>query len=234
MVEALLLAATGSPLATAAGLTRAIRHSTRASARAGTGTFATSDEVVIVEGNAYFPMDSVPDGVLQPSATTRVCPWKGVASYHDVHVDDQVIPDGAWTYRTRSPWPGGSRVGWPSGRDRRRPDRVPTTRRVNASASRTPSTDLLGQLDESGYLPPRHDTRSARCFPIPSDYSTTRDLRESERLHRPSCHRPQRHVEAVPEPSHTDGLIAITAHVLLGWGRRWARCGPSTTLFRLL
>ena len=99
MVEALLLAATGSLLATAAGLVRAIRHSTSASARAGTGTFATSDEIVIVEGNAYFPMDSVPDGVLQPSATTSVCPWKGVASYYDVHLDDQVIPDGAWTYR---------------------------------------------------------------------------------------------------------------------------------------
>jgi len=48
MVEALLLAATGSLLATAAGLVRAIRHSTSASARAGTGTFATSDEIVIV------------------------------------------------------------------------------------------------------------------------------------------------------------------------------------------
>ena len=52
-----------------------------------------------VEGNAYFPLDSVPQGVRQPSSTTSVCPWKGLATYYDVHVDGQVIPDGAWTYR---------------------------------------------------------------------------------------------------------------------------------------
>lgn len=99
VVEALVLAVAGSLVATLAGLARTVRRAATVSARLGTRSFAASDDVVLVEGNAYFPLDSVPDGVLQPSSTTSVCPWKGVASYYDVHVDDQVIPDGAWTYR---------------------------------------------------------------------------------------------------------------------------------------
>ena len=87
---------------------RTVRRTTTVSARLGTRSFASSDDVVNVEGNAYFPLDSVPEGVLQPSSTTSVCPWKGVANYYDVHVDEQVIPDGAWTYR--HPFPLARRV----------------------------------------------------------------------------------------------------------------------------
>lgn len=97
--EAFLLAGAGALVATLVGVMRTARRTTTASARLGTRSFASSEEVVNVEGNAYFPLDSVPQGVLQPSSTTSVCPWKGVASYYDVHVDEQVIPDGAWTYR---------------------------------------------------------------------------------------------------------------------------------------
>ena len=89
--------------ATTVGLLRTMRRTTSAAARLGTSLVATSDDLVMVEGNASFPLPSVPEGVLQPSSTTSVCPWKGVASYYDVHIDGQVIPDGADTYRHPSP-----------------------------------------------------------------------------------------------------------------------------------
>lgn len=59
---------------------------------------ARSDDIVTVEGNAYFPRDAVHDGVLQPSETHSVCPWKGTASYCDVVVDGEVNQDAAWYY----------------------------------------------------------------------------------------------------------------------------------------
>jgi uncharacterized protein (DUF427 family) len=103
VVEALLLSVGGAAIATTMGLLRTVRRTTSASARLGTSLVATSDDIVTVEGSAYFPLPSVPEGALQPSSTTSVCPWKGVASYYDVHVDGQVVPDGAWTYRHPSP-----------------------------------------------------------------------------------------------------------------------------------
>ncbi len=103
VIEALLLSVGGAAIATTVGLLRTMRRTTSASARLGTSLVATSDDIVTVEGNAYFPLPSVPEGVLQPSSTTSVCPWKGVASYYDVHVDGQVVPDGAFTYRHPSP-----------------------------------------------------------------------------------------------------------------------------------
>ncbi len=103
VTEALLLSVGGAVIATTVGLLRTMRRTTSASARLGTSLVATSDDILTVEGNAYFPLPSVPEGVLQPSSTTSVCPWKGVASYYDVHVDGQVIPDGAFTYRHPSP-----------------------------------------------------------------------------------------------------------------------------------
>jgi uncharacterized protein (DUF427 family) len=61
---------------------------------------ADSDDVVTVEGNAYFPRDAVRDEVLRPSQTHSVCPWKGTASYVDLDVDGQVNRDAAWYYPT--------------------------------------------------------------------------------------------------------------------------------------
>ncbi len=103
VVEALLLSVGGAAIATTMGLLRTVRRTTRALARLGTSHVATADDIVMVEGNAYFPLPSVPEGLLQPSSTMSVCPWKGVASYYDVHVDGQVVPDGAFTYRHPSP-----------------------------------------------------------------------------------------------------------------------------------
>ncbi|MGH3744223.1 MAG: DUF427 domain-containing protein [Mycobacteriales bacterium] len=61
---------------------------------------AQSDDTVVVEGNHYFPLASVRDGVLSESATTSVCPWKGTASYYSVSVGGEVNADAAWYYPT--------------------------------------------------------------------------------------------------------------------------------------
>ncbi|WP_435198491.1 DUF427 domain-containing protein [Janibacter sp. GS2] len=103
VVEALILSVGGAAIATALGLLGTLGRTTRTSARLGSSLVATSDDIVTVEGNAYFPLSSIPAGVLEPSSTTSVCPWKGVASYYDVHVDGRVVPDGAFTYRRPSP-----------------------------------------------------------------------------------------------------------------------------------
>ena len=59
---------------------------------------AESDDIVTVEGNAYFPRESVRDDVLRPSDTHSVCPWKGTASYFSLEVDGQTNADAAWYY----------------------------------------------------------------------------------------------------------------------------------------
>lgn len=59
---------------------------------------ADSDETVVVEGNHYFPPDSVLREFLQPSSTTTVCPWKGTASYYSLVVAGKENRDAAWYY----------------------------------------------------------------------------------------------------------------------------------------
>ncbi|WP_370323902.1 DUF427 domain-containing protein [Euzebya sp.] len=59
---------------------------------------ARSDDTIVVEGNHYFPPDSVDASVLRDSDTTSRCPWKGLASYKDVVVDGDVNADAAWYY----------------------------------------------------------------------------------------------------------------------------------------
>ena len=59
---------------------------------------AESDRCVVVEGNQYFPADSIRKEFFQPSATQTVCPWKGTASYYDVVVDGKRNKDAAWYY----------------------------------------------------------------------------------------------------------------------------------------
>ena len=61
---------------------------------------AESDDIVTVEGNAYFPREAVRDDVLRPSEHHTVCPWKGTASYYDLEVDGQVNRDAVWYYPT--------------------------------------------------------------------------------------------------------------------------------------
>jgi len=59
---------------------------------------AESDDTVVVEGNHYFSVEAVAEGVLQPSDQHTVCPWKGTASYYDVVVGDEVNSGAAWYY----------------------------------------------------------------------------------------------------------------------------------------
>ena len=59
---------------------------------------AESDETLTIEGNRYFPPDSVNARFLRNSDTHTVCPWKGEASYYDVVVGDRVNRDAAWYY----------------------------------------------------------------------------------------------------------------------------------------
>jgi len=59
---------------------------------------AESDQTIVVEGNHYFPRESVHAEYLRPSETHTVCPWKGTASYHDVEVNGQRNRDAAWYY----------------------------------------------------------------------------------------------------------------------------------------
>ena len=64
---------------------------------------AESDDTVVVEGNHYFPMDSVRPGALTGNDRRTVCGWKGEASYFDVHVDGASAAAGAWTYTDPRP-----------------------------------------------------------------------------------------------------------------------------------
>ncbi len=59
---------------------------------------AESADTVVVEGNHYFPAESVKADLLEDSELTSVCPWKGTASYKTVVVDGERNPDAAWFY----------------------------------------------------------------------------------------------------------------------------------------
>ena len=61
-------------------------------------TLAESNETVVVEGNHYFPADSINMDHFQPSETHTVCGWKGTASYYDVVVNGETNKDAAWYY----------------------------------------------------------------------------------------------------------------------------------------
>jgi len=66
-------------------------------------TLAESDDTVVVEGNHYFPPDSLQSEFFQPSETHTVCPWKGAASYYDVLVGGDTNADAAWYYPDAKP-----------------------------------------------------------------------------------------------------------------------------------
>ena len=66
-------------------------------------TIAESDTYELVEGNYYFPPDSVNKKFLQQSNTHTTCPWKGLASYYNVVVDGEINNDAAWYYPDPKP-----------------------------------------------------------------------------------------------------------------------------------
>lgn len=66
-------------------------------------TLAESNGTIPVEGNQYFPPDSINTEYFHPSETHTVCPWKGTASYYDVVVDGETNGDAAWYYPETKP-----------------------------------------------------------------------------------------------------------------------------------
>ena len=59
---------------------------------------AESDRTIVIEGNHYFPPDSVRSEYFAPSDTHTTCHWKGIASYYHLRVGDQSNTDAAWYY----------------------------------------------------------------------------------------------------------------------------------------
>ncbi len=59
---------------------------------------AESDQTRIVEGNHYFPPETIYKEFFHENSKHTTCPWKGEASYYDLVVDGQTNPGGAWYY----------------------------------------------------------------------------------------------------------------------------------------
>jgi uncharacterized protein (DUF427 family) len=61
---------------------------------------AESEKTEIVDGNHYFPADSIHKQYFKKSDTTSVCPWKGTADYYSIEVDGKINEDAVWVYPT--------------------------------------------------------------------------------------------------------------------------------------
>ncbi len=59
---------------------------------------ADSDETIVIEGNHYFPADSIDRTYFSDNAKTTICSWKGTAHYYDVVVDGETNAAAAWYY----------------------------------------------------------------------------------------------------------------------------------------
>lgn len=68
-------------------------------------TIAQADkaDLIYIEGNWYFPPDSVKKEFLKESSTPYTCPWKGVCQYYDVGKGSQWSKDSAWSYPDPKP-----------------------------------------------------------------------------------------------------------------------------------
>jgi uncharacterized protein (DUF427 family) len=64
---------------------------------------ADSENTLVVEGNHYFPPDTLNREYFESSPTHTVCGWKGTASYYHLRVDGQQNPDAAWYYPDPKP-----------------------------------------------------------------------------------------------------------------------------------
>ena len=69
---------------------------------------AESDDLVNIEGNYYFPENSLNKEYVKESSTETVCPWKGTANYYSVNVDGKENTDAAWYYS--NPKPAASKI----------------------------------------------------------------------------------------------------------------------------
>ena len=59
---------------------------------------AESDDTIVIEGNHYFPAESINSEFFKLSETNTVCGWKGTASYYDIEVNGAINKDAAWFY----------------------------------------------------------------------------------------------------------------------------------------
>lgn len=59
---------------------------------------AESEETRIIEGNHYFPANTLKSEFFKESSTHTICPWKGEASYYNLEVDGKTNADAAWYY----------------------------------------------------------------------------------------------------------------------------------------
>lgn len=59
---------------------------------------AESEKTVVIEGNHYFPEETIKKEYFKKSDTHTTCPWKGIASYYSLEVDGQTNKDAAWYY----------------------------------------------------------------------------------------------------------------------------------------
>lgn len=64
---------------------------------------AESEHTVQVEGNHYFPAETIHKEYFKSSNTNTVCPWKGVASYYSLEVNGETNKDAAWFYPEAKP-----------------------------------------------------------------------------------------------------------------------------------
>ena len=61
-------------------------------------TIAESDDIIQIEGNFYFPVESINKDYFEDSETQTTCAWKGVASYYSLEVEGKTNQDAAWYY----------------------------------------------------------------------------------------------------------------------------------------
>ncbi|MBL7711935.1 MAG: DUF427 domain-containing protein [Chitinophagaceae bacterium] len=64
---------------------------------------AESDNTILVEGNHYFPAESIRKEYFTETSHHSVCPWKGLASYYTVSVNGQQNENAAWFYKNPMP-----------------------------------------------------------------------------------------------------------------------------------
>ncbi len=60
----------------------------------------TNDNLILIEGNWYFPPNSIHKQYFNSNNEHTICPWKGEASYYDINVDGQINNSAAWYYPT--------------------------------------------------------------------------------------------------------------------------------------
>ena len=59
---------------------------------------AESEDTIVIDGNHYFPRQSINRAYFKPSQHHTTCPWKGVASYYDIQVGGKTNANAAWYY----------------------------------------------------------------------------------------------------------------------------------------